>query len=88
MFPESFTPLRIMRPYAQDVHGSGFFVHGIDEPVLDVDPARIEAFEAADPFFESRRRGERILPQQLKQSLCRRRRAGPFQTVDILDGRL
>lgn len=56
-----------MRPHAQDADDFFLFEDFVDEPVLDVDPARVFPGEVADEPFVRRRRLERIFLQRFDE---------------------
>ena len=73
-----------MGPHAQDMHHMLFSVDGIDEPMLNIDSARIISLKITHQFFISWRCHEWILCQQLKQLSGRVGKSGVFQFFDIL----
>ena len=38
--------------HSKDVNEVAIFIHGIDDAMVNIDAARIEAFEVSDAFFE------------------------------------
>lgn len=57
----------VVGPHAQHVYGVFFGQHLVDEPMLDIDAARVAASQIADEFLVSWRRGERIFCDHIEQ---------------------
>lgn len=56
----------------------------VDEPVLDVDPARVRAAQVTDELLERRRRAERILFERAEKRLRFGSESGGRQELRVL----
>ena len=60
----------VMSPHTDNFYGLFFFVHLINKPVLDVEPAGESSLKISLQFFTGRRCPVRIFPQNFNQCLC------------------
>lgn len=77
-----------MRPHAQDVDHSGLGVDTVDNTMLNVDPAGVEALEITDELLEPRWSLEGILRENSKNFFSLRPQAGLPYVAGILDSLL
>src|SRR5688500_19664069 len=75
----------VVRPHTQDVDHSGLGVDIVDNAMLDVDPAGVEALEITDELFEPRWSLEGILRENLKNPLSLSFKACLLDVAGILD---
>lgn len=74
----------VVSPEAEDFHHSEVVEDLVDQPVLDVDPARIGSRQVANQFLKGRRSLLRILCQSGKQEFRLRLETGSRQLFRIL----
>ena len=73
-----------MTPHAQDLHALPLRIHLVNEPVLEVDAARVSSFKIADEFLAGRGSLKGILGEEVEQVLDLRPEIGGGDLLRVL----